>query len=327
MQTATLDVLRHQLEDRKDRLEKAVARTGPEEDLVRLLQQVDTALGRLGTDDYGLCLVCRGHVDDRELVANPLLPYCLCDLTPDQQKALEHDLGMAWKIQSALLPDPDLLADGWDAHYRYEPAGPVSGDYVDLWTRPGEEGSLYFAVGDVSGKGVAASLLMAHLHAFFHSQPDGRADLVDLVERANRLLLASTLPTHYATLVIGRTDQGGEVEIVNAGHCPPVVARASALETVSSTGFPIGLMDDKPYRSRHLRLAPGEALVLYTDGLTEARRSDGTDYGTGRVERVLADGARGEPRRIVSRLRDDLHVFLDGAARGDDLTLLALRRV
>lgn len=327
MQTATLDVLRHQLEDRKDRLEQAVTRAGPEEDLVRLLQQVDTALSRLGTDDYGLCLVCRGHVEEQELLANPLLPYCLCDLTPDQQKALEHDLGMAWKIQSALLPDPDLLSDGWDAHYRYEPAGPVSGDYVDLWTREGEEGSLYFAVGDVSGKGVAASLLMAHLHAFFHSQPQGRADLVDLVERANRVLLASTLPTHYATLVVGRTDADGGVEIVNAGHCPPLVARAGMVETMSSTGFPIGLMDDKPYRSRRFRLTPGEALVLYTDGLTEARREDGTEYGAGRIESVLLDGGRGEPRRIVTRLRDDLSVFLDGASRGDDLTVLALRRV
>src|SRR4029453_3490023 len=104
MQTATLDVLRSQLEDRHQNLEEAIARVGPEEDLVRLLQQVDQALGRLGTEDYGRCLVCNGYVEDKELVANPLLPYCLCDLTQDQQKALEHDLGLAWRIQSALLP-------------------------------------------------------------------------------------------------------------------------------------------------------------------------------------------------------------------------------
>ena len=327
MQTAALDILRSQLENRKDRLELAVSRAGPEEGLVRLLEQVDAALGRLGSDDYGLCLVCRGHVDEPDLLANPLLPYCLCDLSREQQRALEHDLGLAWRIQSALLPDPDLRSLEWDAHYHYEPAGPVSGDYCDLWTRPGEEESVYFAVGDVSGKGVAASLLMAHLHAFFHSQPDGRTGLPELVERANRLLLESTLPTHYATLVVGRTDPDGEVEIVNAGHCPPVLARRDSLEMVASTGFPLGLMADQPYRSRRLRLAPGDALVLYTDGLTEARRGDGADFGAGRVERILQEMDTAEPRRLVGGLRDNLNIFLEGASRADDLTLLALRRL
>jgi len=326
MQTTTLDQIRNQLEDRRERLEEAVARVGPEQDLVRLLAQVDAALGRIGTDDYGTCLVCEGKIEESDLLANPLLPYCLCDLTPDQQRALEHDLGLARRIQTALLPNPDARSTHWDAHYRYEPAGPVSGDYCDLWSRPGEDGTLYFAMGDVSGKGVAASLLMAHLHAFFHSQPEGKVELGTLVQRANRLLLESTLPTHYATIVVGRANTAGEVEIVNAGHCPPLVWRSGGLQTLSTTGFPIGLMEDKPFGSTRLTLSPGEALLLYTDGLTEARRSDGAEYGTERVEGVLEEFGRADARHLVRHLREDLSDFLAGESRHDDLSLLVIRR-
>jgi len=327
MQTATVDQIKHQLEDRRERLQEAVTRVGPEEDLVRLLTEVDAALGKLGTDDYGLCVVCHGHVDEGELLANPLLPYCLCDLSPEQQRSLEHDLGLARRIQTALLPDPDARSAHWDAHYRYEPAGPVSGDYCDLWTRPGEDGTLYFAMGDVSGKGVSASLLMAHLHAFFHSQPEGRVDLASWAQRANRLLLESTLPTHYATLVVGRATPAGEVELVNAGHCPPLVWRAGGLQTLPTTGFPIGLMDDKPFESTRLTLGSGEALFLYTDGVTEARRGDGSEYGTERVEGVLQAYGRADARHLVRHLREDLSDFLGGAPRADDLSMLVIRRM
>jgi sigma-B regulation protein RsbU (phosphoserine phosphatase) len=327
MQTAAFDVLRHQLQDRQERLRDAIETIGPEDQLVGLLQQVDSALASLGTDNYARCLVCDGRVDERDLATNPLLQYCLCDLTPGQQRALEHDLERARRIQSALLPDPDVRADGWEAFYRYEPAGIVSGDYCDLWTAPGDSEALYFAVGDVSGKGVAASLLMAHLQAAFRSLVGMGLPLSELVDRVNRQLLQATLPSHYATLVCGRASRDGHVEVVNAGHCPPLVARSGAVEAVASTGFPIGLMGDRPYDVTRLRLGAGDALVLYTDGVTEARRSDGGEYGQERIERVLAmRGAGASPRRLVQSVRDDLAGFLGDATGGDDLTVLALRR-
>src|SRR5262249_57994569 len=99
---------------------------------------------------------------------------------------------------------------------------------------------------------------MAHLHAFFHSQPEGKVELGTLVQRANRLLLESTLPTHYATIVVGRANTAGEVEIVNAGHCPPLVWRSGGLQTLSTTGFSIGLMEDQPLGSTRLPPSPGE---------------------------------------------------------------------
>jgi len=113
---------------------------------------------------------------------------------------------------------------------------------------------------------------------------------------------------------------------VNAGHCPPLVWRAGGLQALPTTGFPIGLMEDKPFGSTRLTLSPGEALLLYTDGLTEARRSDGAEYGTERVEGVLEEFGRADARHLVRHLREDLSDFLAGESRHDDLSLLVIRR-
>jgi sigma-B regulation protein RsbU (phosphoserine phosphatase) len=326
MDTITLDSLRHQLEERRGRLQGALDALGPTEDLVRLLQHVDAALSRLGTDDFARCIACNGHLDDEELQKNPIAQFCLCDLSPAQQRALEQDLGLAWRIQAALLPDPDHRSKGWSFHYRYEPAGPVSGDYCDIWDGAGDGQGTYFFVGDVSGKGVSASLLMAHLHAALRSREDMGATPSEMVERANRLLLRHTLASHYATLVSGRAGRDGEVEIVNAGHCLPLVVRARGVEAVASSGFPVGLVADRPYEVQRVRLEPGDALFLHTDGLSEARARDGSEYGAERVQRLLGSHYGESPRALAASVRADLQAFLDGATVGDDLTLLAVRR-
>ena len=319
--------LRRQLEDRRARLSASVAREGRDADLVQLLRQVDSVLARIGTEDYARCLVCNEHVDESELRFNPLAEYCLCDLSAEQEQALQRDLERARRIQAALLPDPELDSASWQASYRYEPAGIVSGDFCDLWVPPGDAEFVCFAVGDVAGKGVAASLLMAHLQAAIRSMIDADVPLPDLVRRVNRKLLGASIPTHYATLACGRAHANGLVEIVNAGHCPPLVLRALGIDRVHATGFPVGLVDERPYEVARLRLDPGDTLLLYTDGLSEARLPSGEEYGEGRIERALAAHAgAGRPRHIVRELRRDLDSFLGETPRDDDLTLLVLRR-
>jgi sigma-B regulation protein RsbU (phosphoserine phosphatase) len=327
MEYASLDGLRQQLTERQSRLRGALSGPGPAEEIVRLLKQVDTALDRLGTEDYARCLVCNGHVDEKDLRLNPLLEYCLCDLTPAQQRELEHDLELARRIQTALLPDPALASDGWEASYHYEPLGVVSGDYCDLWISPAGEGSIHFAVGDVSGKGVAASLLMAHLQAAFRSLVGAGVPLAELVERVNRQLLEAGIPTHYATLACGRVDSDGRMDIVNAGHTPPLVMRKGRVEELGPTGFPVGLLTDRPYDIHTLTLEPGESLVLYTDGLTEAREAGGDEYGPERLSKLLSRETRdATSRELLKAVRDDLDRFLAGEKCLDDLTVLVLRR-
>ena len=328
MQTVTKDDLRQQLTERQARLRRAIAESEAKDDLVRLLEQVDSALSRMDTGEYGRCLVCHTSVYDKDLANNPLLEYCLCELTPQQQRALEHDLELARRIQAGLLPDPDLVASGWEACYRYEPAGVVSGDYCDLWSPPGDGGAIYFAVGDVSGKGLAASLLMAHLQAAFRSLVGVGLPLAALVERMNRQLLEAQIPSHFATLACGRLADDGRVELVNAGHCSPLLARRGRVESLAPTGLPVGVEPGRSYEVMTLRLDPGDTLVLYTDGLTEARAPGGQQYGPRRLELLLPEHLEAtSPRRLVQAIRDDLAEYLGQAPRSDDLTIMAVKRV
>ncbi len=325
MNTQNQELLHGQLHERRMRLMEAITREGEVEDLVRLLQEVDAALGRVQTGTYGRCEICYGNVTAEDLAMNPMMRYCLCDLSPEQQAALQDDLDRAWRIQSALLPMQDVRHDGWQSHYRYEPAGPVSGDYCDLVPQEGGEG-LFFAVGDVSGKGIPSALLMAHLNASFRSLLGARLPLDEIVKRTNKLLVEKTIASHYATLLCGRARGSGEIDIVNAGHCPAAVVRPDRLEWVESTGHPVGMLDRESFAVTRLRLDPGDYLVLYTDGITEARNGRDEEYGAERLGRLLGDLRWQPPRALANSCLADLERFRAGASRTDDVTLLVLRR-
>ena len=320
--------LRSQLADRRSRLQSTISELNQPVDLLRLLAEVDTALSRLDAGHYGACAVCGGEVEESDLAANPMAAYCGCPLTPERQRALERDLEMAWQVQAALLPPLGLSAAGWQTHYRYIPHGPVSGDYCDLVVADGE--GLYFMLGEVSGKGVAASLLMAHLNAALRSFAHRGLSPQAALGEANRLLTESTVASHYATLVCGRANSCGEIELVNAAHCPPFVVRAGgAVETAEAAGLPLGLALERAvtqFPVERMTLGPGDTLFLYTDGLTEAVNSREEDYGKERLARVLAAGSQLGSRDLVAACLGDLTQFLAGASLGDDLTVLALRR-
>ena len=326
MDHAVATTLRGQLLDRRERLEASMKETGQVEDLVRLLQQVDAALGRMQTGHFGECVVCQESVEDKDLLANPFLEYCLCQLTDKQMGALQQDLDLARRIQNGLLPRQDVESGGWRAHYRYEPAGPVSGDYCDVLSTQGGEGALCFAMADVSGKGVAAALLMAHLNASFRSLVQMGLPLSEVVSRQNRLFLDNALASHYATLVCGRTREAGRIEICNAGHCPPLVARDGEVRAIGATGFPIGMVGDRNYAVVVDALEPGDTLFLYTDGLIEARNGRDVEFGDERLRDFLRRNRALQPRTLADACLRELGEFLGGRPHTDDLTLMVVRR-
>ncbi len=324
MATVTRDLLVQQLTERKRRLESAVAQAPGEEQFGRLLGEVDAALARVATGTFGLCETCHDPVEPERLLADPLLRFCLAHLSEQEQRDLEHDLRTAARIQRGLLPAPDLTANGWELHYRWEPAGLVSGDWCDVI--PGDGGDLFFMFGDVSGKGVAAAIVMSHLHATFRALVAAETTVAQLVARANRVFRESTLSPYFATLVCGRAGADGAIEVCNAGHCPPLVVGAHGVTPVDPTGLPVGAFYSSAYASRTVTLAPGDALVLYTDGLTEARNGHGAEYGTTRLTRTLDRGRGMAPRALVDACLDDLAAHMAGAKMSDDLTVMAIRR-
>jgi sigma-B regulation protein RsbU (phosphoserine phosphatase) len=260
-------------------------------------------------------------------MANPLLRVCLGDLSPAEQAALEDDLTLAARIQSELLPRRELRFDGWEVFTYYQPASVVSGDYCDVVTPETAGGELLFLIGDIAGHGVAASMLMAHLHAIFRSLMDVDAPVNKLVERANRVFAQSTISSYFATLVCGRANPTGEVELCNAGHNPPLLIGAGPIRSIWATGLPIGLFNFGQYSLTRVRLAPDEALFLYTDGLTEAQNPAGEQYSMGRLEGLVGSLGVRSPEAILRACLEDWNAFRAGASQQDDLTLMVIRRV
>jgi sigma-B regulation protein RsbU (phosphoserine phosphatase) len=324
MVTAIEPLLREQLIDRRHKLADAASTFHRPAELTRLLREVDDALHRMDVGIYGLCEVCHEPVETERLIADPLTRFCLGDLTPREQRALEEDLELASQIQIGLLPPVTQQIDGWEVSYHYQPAGAVSGDYCDIIK--GEDQSLHFMLGDVSGKGVAGSMLMAHLNAMFRTLISINLPLEQMVERASRVFCESTLPTQYATLVCGRADTNGGVELCNAGHLPPLLIQEGKVASIAATGLPVGVFCSESFAVSRVQMSKGDILFLYTDGLSESLDGGGNEYGPDRLSWLLNDNHSLSPDSIISLCRQELHTFTGGRLLGDDLTLMAIRR-
>jgi len=324
LQTATPD-LRTELVNWKQRLESS-ANTSDGFQLDGLLREVESAIERLTQQEtYGVCQVCHDLIGQAAMNADPLARNCLSCFTPEQLRELEQDLDRAWLIQGESLPKQTLKFNGWEVSYHYEPAGPVSGDYCDLVNT--ESGDLYFLIGDVSGKGIAASLLMSRLHAIFRSLIGAGLAVNELVERANQIFGDTTMRPYYATLVCGKAGANGDLEICNAGHCPPLLVSGGEITSLPATGLPIGMFCQEKYSATRAKLNRGDRLLLYTDGLSEARNSHDHEYGDARLESFLRNSLNVSTPVLLTNLLDDLRQFSVAPRVTDDLTIMAIESV
>jgi sigma-B regulation protein RsbU (phosphoserine phosphatase) len=237
------------------------------------------------------------------------------------QVIAEGELGAAARLQRALLPATPYARGRWSAAHRYAPAGAVGGDILDL-VPSGDD--VYVVFADVSGKGVAASMLTSYVHAVFRSLIPFGLPVEETVRRASALLCGSTLPAQYATLVFGVLRADGDAVLANAGHPPPFVLGHGRQTAVVPTGTPAGLFCDSQFGTTRLRLAPGETLLLYSDGVTEAFDATGREYGLDRLQAAAGAGSR-DPEAVLAAIASDHSRFLGDLQPGDDATLLAIR--
>ncbi len=325
--------LREQLEKRREELKSAISVVPAEEvrstgaPLVGLLHEVDAAVHRMDDGTYGTCESCRGTVEKERLIADPLVQLCLACLSADEQRALERDLELASQIQRGLLPQTDTRFGDWRIHYRYKPAGVVSGDYCDVIVPASADGKLIFLVGDVAGKGVAASLLMTHLHAMFRTLASIGFELDKLLEMANRVFCESTLAGQYATLICGRIGRDGEVEIASAGHFPALLVSKDGVKQIGSTGLPLGLFTTSRYTVRRAHLDLDDSLLLFTDGISEAGDLAGEQFGIEGLSLAAGERYGRSPQEIVAACLNDVEKHSAGSRQADDQTLMAIQRV
>jgi len=326
MAQVTEPYIREQLEKRREELVQIAAVKASGDCCEALLQEVDAAIERIEAGTYGICDVCHDTIEKERLIADPLVRLCLDHLSGEQQRALERDLELASQVQRGLLPQTDVRHRDWHVHYQYRPAGLVSGDYCDVIAPQNGGGRLTFLLGDVAGKGVAASLLMTHLHAMFRSLSGLELELAKLIETANRVFCESTFAGQYATLICGHAGADGAVEITSAGHYPALHITKNGVEEVGSTGVPLGMFSKSAYAVKRVHLAPGDALLLYTDGISEAADPAGCEFGVGRISRLAAERHGWAPQKMVSSFLEDVHTFSAGAPLADDQTLMVICR-
>ena len=322
--TMTIDnFLTDQLHERRAKLTDAIQHSGAPDRLNFLLSEIDDALAKIDHGSYGVCETCHEPIECDRLIADPLVRFCLDHLTRREREDLERDLQLAARVQRGLLPKQSLNSYGWRICYHYEPAGLVSGDYCDV-IDAGEAG-LFFMVGDVSGKGVAASMLMAHLHAMFRTLISVGFSLKCMLQHASRVFSESTLPSQYATLVCGRALADGRVEFFNAGHPFPLLARSGKVIALETSDLPVGMFGNEDFSVTELHLEAGDSMLIYSDGVSDTTDASGEEYGSDRL-RELIGKRKGDPAMLLADCREDLTAFRRNCHKVDDVTLFVLGR-
>jgi serine phosphatase RsbU (regulator of sigma subunit) len=184
------------------------------------------------------------------------------------------------------------------------------------------------ALGDVAGKALPAALLMVKLQATLRALVPLFDGLGDLGRAVNRIVQRDGLPNRFATLVyLMLTEGSGEVRVLNAGHMPPVIMRAGALDRLPPGSMALGIMPEAAFTEQRVDLSKGDVLIAYSDGVSEAMDSSGDFFGDERLSAAIRDAA-GEPAGVIgTRLLRAVHAFVGDAPRHDDVSLMVLRRV
>ena len=245
-----------------------------------------------------------------------------------EREHIDSELNIARKIQMDMLPKGEEIAlrDDCNIVGSLDPAKMVGGDLYDHFIR---DEKLYFCIGDVSGKGVPAALVMAVMHTLFHSISAHESNPSRIMQALNETACQRNEQNMFVTMFIGVLDlPTGRLRYCNAGHDKPFVIGQETKQLPAKPHLPLGVMDDMVYNTQETVLLSGESLFLYTDGLTEAKNESHEQFGLKRVEKGLQDCIRNESivsEKLIRTLTNRVNGFVDGAEQSDDLTLLAIQ--
>ncbi len=225
------------------------------------------------------------------------------------------------------LEPPDV--PGYDLASHYEAAREIGGDFFELFRLPGRGRPLGIVIADVTGKGLDAALLMAFARPVMHSALNAARGPGDAIERTNRVLVEERRGTLFLTLLCAVLQPGtGRVRLASAGHEPPLLVPGDGgpITTVGDAGVLVGAFASVAPPETQITLAPGDALLFYTDGVTDARAPSGERFGDDRLLATIAAARSGSAHDLVAAVRDRVRAFQASAEPADDLTLVAVAR-
>jgi serine phosphatase RsbU (regulator of sigma subunit) len=242
------------------------------------------------------------------------------------QERFERELQLAREIQQRFQPTAPPAVTGFELQGISFPSYQIGGDYYDFILCP--DGRLVVALGDVSGKGTSAALLMSSLHAAVHAQVASCRPISETVGAVNHYLADNTPSNRFVTLFYAELDPlTGSLAFINAGHNPPLIAHAAGtLEQLGSGGPPLGIMPDFDYREGRTQLQPGDVLVSYSDGVTEQTNPKGEEFGPARLQDVVSQNLDRSAAAIRDKIEAALSAFAQGTPAVDDITLLIVKR-
>jgi serine phosphatase RsbU (regulator of sigma subunit) len=294
------------------------ATSGTDQDAVIGLVYLDTlARQSFGEDDLKIVTavanVAASKIENVRLIEESI-----------EKRRLEEDIHVAAGIQQGLLPRKAPQVPGYDLAGSNRPCHTVGGDYYDFSY---EQGQLLMALGDVSGKGIGAALLMTVLRAAVRAHW-AEAGMAEAVARINRTVCQNVPENKYVTFCMAQLDpQSGRLTYVNAGHNPPLLVRADGpTETLTEGGMVLGMFESVPFAQATVDLRPGDTLVIYSDGVTETFDAEGNEFAEDRLADVARRGRGLSAEALEGEILRDLELFSRGAKATDDRTLIVLKR-
>jgi serine phosphatase RsbU (regulator of sigma subunit) len=244
-----------------------------------------------------------------------------------ENERIKQQLDSARDIQCRLLPVTPPALENYELVGISFPCFEVGGDYFDF-IRLGD-GQLGIALGDVSGKGIDAALLMSSLHASLRAQALTRAPIPEMIAAVNRYLYENTPPNKFVTLFYGELDpRTHRLTYTNAGHNPPTVVRADGrVENLEASGIPVGILGQTVYEERRILFEPGDLLLLYSDGISESTNETGEEFGLARLLEPVQKYHQLPASALRDRIDEALNQFVGKAPTADDMTLVIVKRV
>ncbi len=260
-----------------------------------------------------------------------LLLLLLLMLEIGDRVVMKRDLQIAREIQTWLLPGAPPQIPGIAIAYTTRPANTVAGDYYDVFPRPGktnDENRVVFAVADVAGKSIPAAMLMATFQASLKTLSTAQVALPELVADMNKYACSNSQGgLRFTTAFLAEYDSARRVfHYINAGHNNPILRRSNgSIERLDVGGLPIGIQAEAKYESASVTLAPGDWLIIFTDGLVEAENTRQEEYGEARLLSAIAAGAATTPAEMLNRLMKELDLFVGSTPQHDDVTCLLVK--
>jgi serine phosphatase RsbU (regulator of sigma subunit) len=260
-----------------------------------------------------------------------LLLLLLLMLEIADRVVMKRDLQIAREIQTWLLPGVPPQIPGLAIAYATRPANTVAGDYYDVFPRPGrsqEDNRVVLAVADVAGKSIPAAMLMATFQASLKTLSTAQVALPELASNMNRYACSNSQGgLRFTTAFLAEYDPVRRtVDYINAGHNNPILRRASGqIERLDVGGLPFGILPDAKYDSATVTLAPGDWLIIFTDGLVEAENARQEDYGEARLLTAIDAGRSVEPHEMLKRLMAEVDLFVGNTPQHDDVTCMLLK--